>query len=62
MDEKELDWLEIYAASAVAAMRAQVWMNPADLGDLIAEVRRLREQNKKLDPYGRGVVSVSSEF
>lgn len=37
-------------------------LREADVRDLIAEVRRLREQNKALDPYGRGIMSKSTEF
>lgn len=29
---------------------------------LIAEVRRLQERVRQLDPYGRGVVSASEDF
>jgi hypothetical protein len=30
--------------------------------ELLAEVRRLRDQNKALDPYGRGVVTRATTF
>jgi hypothetical protein len=33
-----------------------------DMRALVAEVRRLRDQNKALDPYGRGVVTRATTF
>lgn len=33
-----------------------------EIAALRAEIRRLQELNRKLDPYGRGVQEISTEF
>jgi hypothetical protein len=59
MDEEQIQGIAERMSSAGGFVRNVKY---SEMEELIAEVRRLRDQNKALDPYGRGVVTKSTEF